>query len=149
MDLPLYIRIDDAVSNDTIALSFKENDPRVDGLEFEKVKLKLHTENEFPFDVSLTILFADSLSSSVLDTLNVDLLEAAPVDQIGRTISPNIYDSLIELDAEQIDALFSSNQALLEVRMNSYDNENTAIRLYNDYEFVIDAGVIVELKIEQ
>jgi hypothetical protein len=31
--------------------------------------------------------------------------------------------------------------------MNSYDTENTAIKLYTDYEFVIDAGVLIETKI--
>jgi hypothetical protein len=53
------------------------------------------------------------------------------------------------MDDGQIDAIFNANQVLLNVQMNSFENQNLAIRFYTDYEFVIDAGVIIELKIEQ
>ena len=149
MDLPLHLRIEDAVSRDTLALTFSENNPEDQGLEIERVKFKLRTENDFPLDVSLTILFSDSLTGFVLDSIKLDLLEAAAVDEIGRTITPNIYESLIEMDDGQIDAIFNANQVLLNIQMNSFENQNLAIRFYTDYEFVIDAGVIIELKIEQ
>ena len=149
MDLPLHLRIEDAVSKDTLALTFSENNPEDQGLDIELVKFKLRTQNDFPLDVDLTVFFADSLTGMVLDSLNLELLEAAAVDEMGRTISPNIYETIIELDTGQIDALFNANQALLDIKMNSFDNQNSAIRLYTDYEFIIDAGVIVELKIEQ
>lgn len=149
MDLPLHLRIEDAVSRDTLALTFSENNPKDQGLEIERVKFKLRTENDFPLDVNLTILFSDSLTGFVLDSIKLDLLEAAAVDEIGRTITPNIYESLIEMDDGQIDAIFNANQVLLNVQMNSFENQNLAIRFYTDYEFVIDAGVIIELKMEQ
>ena len=76
-------------------------------------------------------------------------MEAAEVDEDGRTISANIYDSNIVLDADQIDALFNANRALLDIKMNSYDSENMAVRLYTDYEFIIGIGALVELKIEE
>lgn len=149
MDLPLHLRIEDAVSKDTLALTFSENNPEDQGLDIELVKFKLRTQNDFPLDVDLTVFFTDSLTGIVLDSLNLELLEAAAVDEMGRTISPNIYETIIELDPGQIDALFNTNQALLDIQMNSFDNQNSAIRLYTDYEFIIDVGVIVELKIEQ
>lgn len=149
MDLPLHLRIEDAVSKDTLALTFSENNPEDQGLDIELVKFKLRTQNDFPLDVDLTVFFTDSLTGIVLDSLNLELLQAAGVDEMGRTISPNIYETIIELDPGQIDALFNTNQALLDIQMNSFDNQNSAIRLYTDYEFIIDVGVIVELKIEQ
>ena len=76
------------------------------------------------------ILFTDSVSGLVLDSLDVELLDGAEVDEDGRTITANIYDSNIVLSSGQIDALFNSNMALLEVKMNSYDNQNTAVKLY-------------------
>ena len=33
--------------------------------------------------------------------------------------------------------------------MNSYDDENTAVKLYTDYQFKIAAGAIFELNIEE
>ena len=71
------------------------------------------------------------------------------MDEEGRTIISNIYDSSIEINSGQIDALFNANRVLLDIKMNSYDNENTAVRLYTDYEFIIGVGVILELKIEE
>ena len=148
MDLPLHLRIEDAVSEDTLGLNFSENNPENQGLEIESMKFKLRTENDFPLDVNLTILFSDSLTGFVLDSINLDILEAAAVDEMGRTISPNVYERLIQMDEDQIDALFNANQVLLNIQMNSFDNQNLAIRLYTDYEFIIDAGVITEFKIE-
>ena len=95
------------------------------------------------------ILFTDSLSGLVLDSLDVEMLDAAEVDEDGRTISANIYDSNIILNSGQIDALFNSNRALLDIKMNSYDNENIAVKLYTDYQFKIAVGAILELNIEE
>lgn len=148
MDLPLHLRIEDAVTADTLALDFGSEESSSHDI-IESVKLNLHTENEFPLDISVTMFFRDSISAVVLDSLNFDLLEAASVDEDGRTIEPKIYNSNVELNANQIDALFNANQALLDIRMNSYDYENTAVRLYTDYQFVIGAGVILELKTEE
>ena len=33
--------------------------------------------------------------------------------------------------------------------MNSFDNQNTAVKLYTDYEFKIAVGAILELNIEE
>ena len=77
------------------------------------------------------------------------MLDGAEVDEDGRTITANIYDSNIVLSSGQIDALFNSNMALLEIKMNSYDNQNTAVKLYTDYEFKIAVGAILELNIEE
>jgi len=150
MDLPLHLRIQDAITTDTLALDFAdENEDNSIPDYVDSVILKLHTENEFPLDVDLMILFTDSVSGLILDSLDVEMLDAAEVDEDGRTISANIYDSNIVLTSGQIDALFNSNRALLDIRMNSYDNENTAVKLYTDYEFKIAVGAILGLNIEE
>jgi len=146
MDLPLHLRIQDAVTRDTLALSF-DSELSIDMI--QSVKMKLHTQNEFPLDVDLTMFFQDSISGVVLDSLHVELLQAAEVDETGKTIEARVYDSNISLNANQFDALLNSTKTILDIRMNSYDNENTAIKLYTDYEFIIDAGVLIELKIEE
>lgn len=148
MDLPLHMRIEDALTTDTLALEFGgEQEEDIDFI--ESVQLKLHTENEFPMDIAVTMYFTDSISGAVHDSLVFDLLQAAEVDENGRTIQAHVYDSSIGLDSDQIDALFNSNQALLDIKLNSYDYENSAIRLYTDYQFVISAGVLLEFKLEE
>jgi len=150
LDLPLHLRLEDAMRTDTLDLDFGgENDDTTEADYVDSVILKLHTENEFPLDIDLMILFTDSVSGLILDSLDVEMLDAAEVDEDGRTISANIYDSNIILNSGQIDALFNSNRALLDIKMNSYDNENTAVKLYTDYQFKIAVGAILELNIEE
>ena len=150
MDLPLHLRLEDAIRTDTLVLDFGDENEDTSGPEYvDSVILKLHTENEFPLDIDLMILFTDSLSGLVLDSLDVEMLDAAEVDEDGRTISANIYDSNIVLNSGQIDALFNSNRVLLNMKINSYDNQNTAVKLYTDYEFKIAVGAILELNIEE
>lgn len=150
LDLPLHFRLEDAKRTDTLDLDFGgENDDTTEADYVDSVILKLHTENEFPLDIDLMILFTDSVSGLILDSLDVEMLDAAEVDEDGRTISANIYDSNIILNSRQIDALFNSNRALLDIKMNSYDNENTAVKIYTDYQFKIAVGAILELNIEE
>ena len=150
LDLPLHLRLEDVMRTDTLDLDFGgENDYTTEADYVDSVILKLHTENEFPLDIDLMILFTDSVSGLILDSLDVEMLDAAEVDEDGRTISANIYDSNIILNSGQIDALFNSNRALLDIKMNSYDNENTAVKLYTDYQFKIAVGAILELNIEE
>jgi hypothetical protein len=146
MDLPLYLRIQDAVTTDTLDLTFDFDNP-IDMI--ESVKMKLRIQNEFPLDVDLTMFFQDSISGLVLDSLNIGLLQAAEVDETGKTKEPRIYNSNISINASQFDALLNSNKTIIDIRMSSYDSDNTAIKLYTDYEFVIDAGVLIDLKIEE
>ena len=150
LDLPLHLRLEDAMRTDTLDLDFGgDNDDTTESDYVDSVILKLHTENEFPLDIDLMILFTDSVSGLILDSLDVEMLDAAEVDEDGRTISANIYDSNIILNSGQIDALFNSNRALLDIKMNSYDNQNTAVKLYTDYQFKIAVGAILDLNIEE
>jgi len=150
LDLPIHFRLEDVTRTDTLDLDFSSENNDMSGSDYvDSVILKLHTENEFPLDVDLIILFTDSVSGLVLDSLDVQILDAAEVDEDGRTISANIYDSNITLDSGQIDALFNSNRAILDIKMNSYDHENTAVKLYTDYQIKIAVGAIFELNVEE
>ena len=103
LDLPLHFRLQDAMRTDTLDLDFGgENDDTTEADYVDSVILKLHTENEFPLDIDLMILFTDSVSGLVLDSLDVELLDGAEVDEDGRTISANIYDSNIVLNSDKL-----------------------------------------------
>ena len=150
LDVPLHFRLEDAKRTDTLDLDFgRENDFTSEEDYIDSVILKLHTENDFPLDIDLMLLFTDSVSGLVHDSLDIQILDAAEVNEDGRTITANIYDSNITLDSGQIDALFNSNRVLLDIKMNSYENENTAVKLYTDYQFKIAIGAILELNIEE
>ena len=150
LDVPLHFRLEDAKRTDTLDLDFgRENDFTSEEDYIDSVILKLHTENDFPLNIDLMVLFTDSVSGLVHDSLDIQILDAAEVNEDGRTITANIYDSNITLDSGQIDALFNSNRVLLDIKMNSHENENTAVKLYTDYQFKIAIGAILELNIEE
>ncbi len=150
LDVPLHFRLEDAKRTDTLDLDFgRENDFTSEEDYIDSVILKLHTENDFPLNIDLMVLFTDSVSGLVHDSLDIQILDAAEVNEDGRTITANIYDINITLDSGQIDALFNSNRVLLDIKMNSYENENTAVKLYTDYQFKIAMGAILELNIEE
>jgi hypothetical protein len=89
------------------------------------------------------------MTGSPLDTLQVGILKAAKVDDNGKTIAPEVYPLEIDLDSDQIDALFNANQLLLDLKLASYDYKNKAVRLYTDYTIEIEAGVRIKSKIEE
>ena len=84
-----------------------------------------------------------------MDSLNVELLQAAIVNENDETSEPNIYDNRLSLSSSQFDALLNSNRTILDIQMSSYDNDYTAVKLYTDYQFIIDAGVVIKLKTEE
>jgi len=148
MDLPLYLRVSEAVTTDTMDVDLSDLDD-ITSDNFEDISFKLNVENEFPFDVELMILFSDSMTGSPLDTLQVGILKAAKVDDNGKTMAPEVYPLEIDLDSDQIDALFNANQLLLDLKLASYDYKNKAVRLYTDYTIEIEAGVRIKSKIEE
>ena len=148
MDLPLYLRVSEAVTTDTMDVDLSDLDD-ITSDNFEDISFKLNVENEFPFDVELMILFSDSTIGTALDTLQVGILKAAKVDNNGKTMAPEVYPLEIDLDSDQIDALFNANQLLLDLKLASYDYKNKAVRLYTDYTIKIEAGVRVKSKIEE
>ena len=148
MDLPLYLRISEAVTTDTMAIDLSDSDDFTSE-DIEAISCKLNVENEFPLDLNLMILFSDSLSGTTLDTLQVGLLQAAEVDENGKTVAPKVYSLEVDLDSDQIDALFNANQILLDMKVASYNFENQAVRLYTDYTIEIEAGLRIKSKIEE
>jgi hypothetical protein len=89
----------------------------------------------------------DSLSSTVLDSLDLDVFEAASVNANGQVNQPLVYNYNFELTEDNLQALYDANQAIIRVDMSSYDHENTAVKLYTDYEFLLGVGLLTELKI--
>ncbi len=148
MDLPLYLRISEAVTTDTMAIDLSDSDDFTSE-DIEAISCKLNVENEFPLDLNLMILFSDSLSGTTLDTLQFGLLQAAEVDENGKTVAPKVYSLEVDLDSDQIDALFNANQILLDMKVASYNFENQAVRLYTDYTIEIEAGLRIKSKIEE
>lgn len=145
MDLPFHLRIEDAEMRDTLSLDFESivSEGSTDDLDLvESVALHFNVENGFPFDCFVKVFMMDSVTQLALDSLELNLLEAAPVTEFGIVESPKSYNFEIELTTNQIITLIESNQAIISVFMSTFENETTAVKLYTDYEFVLGIGVL-------
>lgn len=149
MDLPLQLKIDNAQLRDTLDLNFEvlnsvNNSTWHENV--ESVHLHFDVENGFPFDSDLKVFLNDSTSGVTLDSLQVNLLEAASVNVNGVVENANKYEFSLELSSSQIQALIDANQAILDITMATFNSESTTVKLYTDYEFVIGIAVLTEFK---
>jgi hypothetical protein len=151
MDLPLHLRIDNAEMRDTLSLNFENlntNNTSQTAEIIESAILHFNIENGFPFDCSVKVFMVDSVSNVILDSLELNLLEAAIVNEYGKVETPMQYHSELELGQDQIQALINANRAVVSVSMSTYEYETTAVKLYTDYEFILGIGVISNLENE-
>ena len=151
MDLPLHLRIMGAEMNDTLRWDFEglfsSNTSEI--TEFvESVDLHFHVENGFPFDCYVNMFLMDSINDMVLDSLELNLLEAASVNENGQVETPKVYSFELGLDQQQVESFIEANQVIVSVTLATFENESTAVKLYTDYEFVLGIGVLSVLKNE-
>ena len=81
----------------------------------------------------------------IQDSLYSDLVYAAEVDDNGRTIEPNLYTKDINLDSNQIDAFFNSDNVIIDIEMNTSNTENSSVKLYTDYEIFFSLGALINI----
>ena len=98
--------------------------------------MKLNISNEFPLNADINLKFYNSSNNLIQDSLYSDLVYAAEIDDNGRTIEPNLYSKDINLDSNQIDAFFNSDNVIIDIEMNTSNTENSSVKLYTDYEII-------------
>lgn len=119
----------------------------------EKIMFRLHTENGFPIDVSYQFYFEDSINNQIIDSLFVDplVLPAASVDGNGRTetVYPKTTDVWFEHD--RLLQLKTANRIRMVGRFNTYTDNGSQpnVKLFEDYEMLIQFGIQVKLSIEE
>ncbi|MAJ98975.1 MAG: hypothetical protein CBE48_000795 [Flavobacteriales bacterium TMED288] len=144
MNLPLFLRIDDANRTDTISYEPPNlTDNIYDNI--HSIIMKLNISNEFPLNADINLKFYNSSNNLIQDSLYSDLVYAAEVDDNGRTIEPNLYTKDINLDSNQIDAFFNSDNVIIDIEMNTSNTENSSVKLYTDYEIFFSLGALINI----
>ena len=149
MDLPLHLRIENAEMRDTLSLNFNDLNSSYTSETndfIESVVLHFNIENGFPFDAHVKVFMVDSVSNVILDSLELNLLEAASVNEVGQVESPKLYHLEVVLDQNQIQALINANQAVVSISMSTFEYETTAVKLYTDYQFILGIGILANLE---
>ena len=150
MDLPLHLRIEDTNLSDTLNISLElptSIETNIDDY-LVSAQLFFSIENEFPFDANVMLYFKDSISNYNLDSLELNLIEAAQVNSEGIVENASVLNYSILLAQERLLNLLDVNQVVLNANFSSYDYENTAVKLYTDYELRIGLGILNDLQTE-
>lgn len=144
IEVPLEFRANRMILEEVVdGISFSTENPDL----IEELELFIETETSFPFDVSLDLIFLDSITGDSAAGVNIDLLKAAPVDANGRADvnNPVVNTENILLNDAQIDGLLRSDAIRFKAVMNTANQGQTIVKLFTDYH--LDVGVALRTKL--
>ena len=98
-------------------------------------------------DTKLDLFLRDSVSEINLDTLEIANFSSGIIDQDGYLIESFFSENQLDLNQEEILNFAKSNQLVLDVTLNT--EENQSIRLYSDYEFLVNIGMRIKLNLDE
>ena len=140
VELPLYGKVDGFTVNDTLDFELTGEYDEVNDVEF-----KLVTENEFPLDVELQVLFTDN-EYNVIDellTASERILTSAPVDTNGEAIDSSRKETFIPFPKDRFNNVKEkATRILVQARVTSANDGNTSVRIREHHEVDIKLGVI-------
>ena len=135
LDLPLELKCSELMLKDTIELDFGEGGLLGDNenQDIESALLNIFVDNGFPFDLNINVIFADSVADTHLDSLNIDLLSAAKVDENGKVSESSESSTEVSIDKNRMDNIENSNQLIVSAKLSTTNNGEQVVKLYLDY----------------
>ena len=137
IDIPAEINIDNLIYTDTLSI------PEIELENYDTVQLRIFIGNDFPLEGSFKAIFLDSISQTILDSVFLDAIPAAPVNQNGETIESSNTEYLIDLNENQIRSIANANQAKIKVCLSSTNIQSNIVKIYSDDKFNLSIGVKV------
>ena len=142
VDFPMSLNIANISLKDTIVIDELENVEKI-----ESLSLFMNIDNGFPLDTKLDLFLRDSISNLNLDTLEIANFSSGIIDQDGYLIDSFFSENQLDLNQEEIINFSKSNELVLDVTLNT--DENQSIRLYSDYEFLVNIGMRIKLDFDE
>ena len=143
VDFPMSLNVANISLKDTIVL----NELDVNYQKVKNLTLFMNIDNGFPLDTKLDLLLRDSISNIILDTLQVANFSSGIVDDEGYLIESVSTENNIYLNNIQVENFLNSNQIVLDVTLNT--EENQSIKLYSDYEFLVNMGLQLKIDLDE
>ena len=142
VDFPMSLNVANISLKDTIIIDELDNVEKIQNL-----SLFMNIDNGFPLDTKLDLFLRDSVSEINLDTLEIANFSSGIIDQDGYLIESFFSENQLDLNQEEILNFAKSNQLVLDVTLNT--EENQSIRLYSDYEFLVNIGMRIKLNLDE
>lgn len=143
LDLPLSLRTQNLIfQQDLTDLNFGGLSEQADIV--EELSLVFYIENEFPMDADLKLEFYNQ-NDLLTDSVKLDLFDAASVDANGRSTGYRITQEEEVLTGNKIQRLLESTRLKMTVTLNTTNNGNTVVTIYEDYDIQVRLGVKAKL----
>lgn len=143
LDLPLALRTQDLIFVQNINdLDFGGLSDETDAV--ERLTLIFNVENEFPFDADMKLRFYDN-TDALTDSVLLDLFDAAPVDGNGRSTGYAVTREEEVLSGAKIGRLLQAKRIEMIITLNTTNNGNTTVKLYEDYDIKVKLGAKAKL----
>ena len=142
VDFPMSLNIANISLKDTITIDELDSVEKI-----ENISLFMNIDNGFPLDTKLNLLLRDSISNITYDTLEIANFSSGIIDQDGYLIESFFSENQFDLNHDQILNFSKSNQLVLDVTLNT--EQNQSIRLYSDYEFLVNIGMRIKLNLDE
>ena len=145
VELPFYGTADNFRIKDTVPFSYSDLD------HVEEFTLRMDLENGFPLETSLQLIFVDE-SMNALDTLFIPgevVIPSGIVDAgTGRVLIPGkkIHDHVFQ--RSRIEKILSAKDIIVVAAASTFNNGNSNVKIYNDYQLKIKIGAIAKMKIQ-
>ncbi|CAH1001158.1 hypothetical protein LEM8419_02071 [Neolewinella maritima] len=126
VELPLYGSAADFQLRDSFPVNLGEQYGEITAVTF-----RVTTDNELPFDLSLTGTFLDSLGTVVGDLTDGDLLviRASVVDAMGNTTAATQATTDIPLQGERLAQVRRASRLVLNITFATSDKGSQAVRV--------------------
>ena len=141
VDFPMSLNVANISLKDTIIL----NELDVNYQKVKNLTLFMNIDNGFPLDTKLDLLLRDSISNTNLDTLEVANFSSGIIDDDGYLIESVATQNTLYLNDIEVQNFLNSNQLVLDVTLNT--EENQSIKLYSDYQFLVNMGLQIKINI--
>lgn len=142
IELPFDLRIQNLVFSDTINFSLAQDQVE----NFESGSISILTNNGLPFDIDLKLVFFDSITSQINDTIVIDMLDPAIVNNDGVVTSPSEKHFEFSLTQQEFSNLSSSNKAIIQATINTSNGGSQFVAFYTDYALDVKLGLRVQYK---
>lgn len=140
VELPMHGNIGLFTIKDTFQFDFSEY------RDVDRMKLKLTTDNGFPFEVNTQVYFLDSMNV-LLDSLftgSTLLLGAASVDGSGNVTASNVNVSERAFTIEEFARLKDgAKQVVVVGSIETYNGGTTPVKILTSYEVTFQLGAII------
>jgi hypothetical protein len=143
--LPLHGRAIEYAITDTFGLDFGE-----DLEDVEEMSLRLYSENMFPAEIALDLVFLD-VNGVPLFTLSSApelIVPSGLPNSEGRVTSPTISRRDLVVDPQDIDLFDQVENIVITGNFSTFVGGSTSVKFYDDNNLIVKLGVRAKFKTE-